>query len=54
MAGDDVITGVVAGGTSAASVLANDRLNGASPAPAAGVRLSLVGAPAGQRLQFDR
>ncbi len=53
VAGDDVITGVVAGGTSAASVLANDRLNGASPAPAAGVRLSLVGAPAGFTLNPD-
>ncbi|WP_295521512.1 Ig-like domain-containing protein [uncultured Stenotrophomonas sp.] len=53
VAGDDVITGVVAGGTSAASVLANDRLNGASPAPAADVRLSLVGAPAGFTLNPD-
>ena len=53
VAGDDLITGVVAGGTSAASVLANDRLNGTSPAPAAGVRLSLVGAPAGFTLNPD-
>ena len=53
VAGDDVISGVVAGGTSAASVLANDRLNGASPAPAADVRLSLVGAPAGFTLNPD-
>ena len=53
VAGDDVITGVIAGGTSAASVLANDRLNGASPAPAADVRLSLVGAPAGFTLNPD-
>ncbi|WP_172838044.1 Ig-like domain-containing protein [Stenotrophomonas sp. LM091] len=53
VAGDDVITNVVAGGTSVASVLANDRLNGASPAPAADVRLSLVGAPVGFILNPD-
>jgi len=44
---DDTISGVAAGATSAASVLANDTLNGTTPPLSADVVLSLVGAPAG-------
>ncbi|WP_312236218.1 Ig-like domain-containing protein [Stenotrophomonas sp.] len=47
VAGDDTLTGVAPGTTSAASVLANDSLNGVSPPAAADVLLTLVGAPAG-------
>ncbi len=41
------------GATSAASVLANDALNGVSPAPANEVTLRLIGAPAGFALNAD-
>ena len=47
LAGNDTLSGVVPGTTSAASVLANDSLNGVSPPASASVVLSLVGAPAG-------
>ncbi|MEG2803942.1 Ig-like domain-containing protein [Stenotrophomonas sp.] len=53
VAGDDVLTNVVPGGTSSTSVLANDRLNGVSPPPPADVILSLVGAPAGITINPD-
>ncbi|WP_121040395.1 Ig-like domain-containing protein [Stenotrophomonas rhizophila] len=47
LAGNDTFSGIAPGTTSAASVLANDSLNGVSPPAAASVVLSLVGAPAG-------
>ncbi len=47
VAGNDTLSGVVPGTTSAASVLANDNLNGVSPPAAADVVLTLIGAPAG-------
>ncbi|WWW35741.1 Ig-like domain-containing protein [Stenotrophomonas rhizophila] len=47
LAGNDTLSGVAPGNTSAASVLANDSLNGVSPPAAANVLLTLVGAPAG-------
>ena len=53
VAGDDVLTDVLPGGSSSTSVLANDRLNGVSPPAPADVILSLVGAPAGITLQPD-
>jgi uncharacterized repeat protein (TIGR01451 family) len=53
VAGDDVLTDVLPGATSSASVLANDRLNGVSPPPPGDVILSLVGAPAGITINPD-
>ncbi|REM96920.1 hypothetical protein DSI35_25845, partial [Mycobacterium tuberculosis] len=47
VAADDTLGGVVAGGISSASVLANDTLNAVSPPAPGDVQLSLVGAPAG-------
>lgn len=47
LAGNDTLSGVALGTTSAASVLANDSLNGVSPPASASVVLSLVGAPGG-------
>ncbi|HAV72555.1 MAG TPA: hypothetical protein DCX91_11840, partial [Stenotrophomonas sp.] len=47
LAGNDTLSGVAPGTTSAVSVLANDSLNGVSPPASASVVLSLVGAPGG-------
>ncbi|MGV6493879.1 Ig-like domain-containing protein [Stenotrophomonas rhizophila] len=44
---DDTLSGIVAGGTSGTSVLANDTLNAVSPPAPGDVQLSLVGAPSG-------
>ena len=53
VAGDDVLGVVDAGASTAASVLANDQLNGVSPPAAVTVRLTLVGAPAGYSIAAD-
>lgn len=53
LAADDVFTGMQPGATFAASVLANDSLNGVTPPDASAVRLTLVGAPAGFLIGSD-
>ena len=53
LAGDDTLADIAPGGTSAASVLANDSLNGVSPPSAGTVTLGLVGAPAGFAINAD-
>ncbi|WP_312683142.1 Ig-like domain-containing protein [Stenotrophomonas chelatiphaga] len=53
LADDFSATPLLPGATTAASVLANDTLNGASPPAAGSVTLSLVGAPAGYAINPD-